>query len=282
MSRIKEIKNRIKSVKDVQQITKAMKMVAAARLRKIEAKFNFAKAFEGKVKNELSFIYNKNRSVKPFLMKSNESFKKGFLILSGDKGLCGAFNMNVFKKAISAINETGVDNSTVLSVGKKGGLMLKRQNINLFLDVQGIFGKVCYKDAYDISQKIIELYQKNEFVELNIVLNRYKSKDEPVQIIPILPFSIEENEFEDSDYHYDSSEETLLNNLLLYYLSLKIYYYLIESESAEFLARMTAMDSASDNAADLIAKLSLEYNRARQASITKEILDIVGGAEALK
>lgn len=282
MSRIKEIKNRIKSVKDVQQITKAMKMVSAARLRKIESRFNYASKYDARVENELSFIFNRNSWAKISLMREKEVSKTGFIVFSGDKGLCGGFNMNVFKKAISVTKNISHEDLSILGVGKKGNSLLRKQGFKLLMDVQGIFGKVRYKDAVSISKNIVDLFKKGEFNSLSIVLNRFKSKDEPVQVIPLLPFSVEEKEYEDLDYHYDQNVESLLEKYMSYCLSVKIYKYLLESEAAEFLARMTAMDSASNNAADLIENLSLEYNRARQAAITKEILDIVGGAEALK
>ncbi len=282
MSQIKEIKNRIKSIKDVQQITKAMKMVAAAKLRKIEAKYEYAKMHLNEVENILAFILKRNSWVKHDLLRENDVPEKGLLVFSGDKGLCGGFNLNIVKKVLSEFSKTGKNQTKIFGVGKKANISLKKESLEFLMDMRGIFGKVKYSDALSISNEVMESFLSKKVGTVNIVLNRFKSQsEESVESVTLLPLEIPDSEASEADFLYDCGVEATVASLLPHYFSLKIYKYLLESETAEFLARMTAMDAASENANDLIAKLTLEYNRARQATITKEILDIVGGAEAL-
>lgn len=282
MSKIKEIKSRIKSVRDVQQITRAMKMVAAARLRKIESRFNGMKSYLESQESLISFITARNAWARPKLMRSREIKRSGILVFSADKGLCGAFNNNVIKKTLGEIRTRG-EKPLILGVGKKGNYILKREQFNLEMDITGIFGKIRFADALSISRELIRLYSEGEYDELCLVLNRFKPRGEPpVGVFPLLPLTLPEVETDAPDYLYEPDTEAVIERLVPYYFSLRIYYFLLESEAAEFFARMTAMDAASDNATELISELTLEYNRARQAAITKEILDIVGGAEALK
>jgi F-type H+-transporting ATPase subunit gamma len=284
LSKIKEIKNRIKSVRDVQQITRAMKMVAAARLRKSESRLEGCRRYCSDVCSRVEFIVRKNRWADSFFLKPGRSGRTGILVLSGDKGLCGAFNHNVLRRALGEIRRRGEESVRVFGVGKKGNYLLRREGFELGMNVSGIFGKVDYPAVMPLASDLLSAFRSGEIRELWAVFNRYKPKGrDPVGVEPILPVPIPEGEpGEEPDYDYEPGVEAVLERLLPYYFTLSVYSRIVESEAAEFLARMTAMDAASDNASELIGRLTLDYNRARQATITKEILDIVGGAEALK
>ncbi|EKD28490.1 MAG: F0F1-type ATP synthase subunit gamma [uncultured bacterium] len=286
MAQIKEIKGRIKSVKYVQQITKAMKLVSAAKLRKSETRFHYFKEYLHKQDHIASFMQTKNLWNKTFLTKPKENVtKKGYVVFSGDKGFCGSFNSNVFKKAVKEIKNNNQNEVKIIGVGKNVNILFERNNYELLLDIRDVFGQVSFKHARNLSNEIFKFYEEDKFDELYLIYNRFKPKnEESIAVIPLIPMPINilKNITHESDYLYEPGIQSFMDNFITNYFILRLYYYLLESEAAEFLARMTSMDSATNNATELINTLTLDYNRARQAIITKEILDIVGGAEALK
>ncbi len=285
MPSLKDIKFRIKSVKDVKQITRAMKMVAASKLIKSEGKMLSARNFVSRLEKIASFAAGRNRDLNIELLKGRPNVRKvGLLVLSGDRGLCGSFNANVIKKAYRKFEALGgADKVTLLGIGKRGNAFFRRKHFPLALDVSGVFGKLSFKQSNAIMEQVIGLFQSGAVDEVHVIYNRHKAKDgDSVGFKQLLPLGHAASTEDLVDYIYEPSPQEVLEKLIPYYLSLQFYLLLLESETAEFFARMVAMESASNNATKLIGNLTLDYNRARQAAITKELLDIVGGAEAIK
>ncbi len=292
MSSLKDIKLRIKSVKDVKQITRAMKMVAASKLVKSEGKMLSTRSFVSRLEKINSFVVSHKdvyttKDLNIELLKGRPQVRKvGLLVLSGDRGLCGSFNSNVIKKACQKFEELGgTEKVTLLGIGKKANAFFRRKNFPLALDIAGIFGNLSFKESTSIMNQVISLFQSGAVDAVSVIYNRHKASSGgdggPIGIKRLLP--LEAPEIMDlTDYLYEPSPQEFLEKWTPYFLNIQLYSLLLESETAEFFARMVAMDSASNNATELIGNLTLEYNRARQAAITKELLDIVGGAEAIK
>lgn len=286
MPSLKDIRTRIRSVKDVQQITKAMKMVAAAKLRKSEGKMLYCRQYIRKLE---TILFNLTKSCpdynSPFL-KQGENGKVGLLVLTGDKGLCGPFNTAIVKSTQKIIDFHGTKGHemALFGIGKKGNYLLKRLGFSFVFQTEGIFGKVKFDDASRITQEITQRLLSGEISELRVNYTPFKSKmseEQQEQGMSLLPLPIPDSEDATDEFLFEPEKEKILESLIPYYLTLKIFVLLLESETSEFMARMMAMDNAQNNSADLIKKLTLEFNRARQAAITKEILEITGGAEAL-
>lgn len=290
MPSLKDIRNRIKSVKNVRTITKAMKMVAAAKLKKSEQTLNFKVQFADRAKTLVSRILQEDNipQLDIFHAPQNPSGKKAILVLSGDKGLCGPFNTNVIKKTQKYIEEIGAENILVYTVGKKAASIFNLRGIKIEKHFEDIFGNLTIEKATEISDYFVSSFENSEFDSLEVIYNRYKPRGEeatPIRsILPLSPDEAENDKTSNSSVslYLEPSAKDVLDSLIPFFITLQFFTLLIESETAEYLARMTAMDSAEKNATDLIGSLTLEYNQARQAAITKEILEIVSGAEALK
>jgi F-type H+-transporting ATPase subunit gamma len=282
---LKDIRNRIKSVKDVEQITKAMKMVAAARLRKTESRLMFARNGLNHLEQILAGIFSLYPEMKTSLMEERPVKKTGVLILTGDRGLCGGFNSNVVRKFLRTVEPEGKEKFGIFGIGKKGNVQLKRSGLSMLMEKNDLFTDLSFQKAAALFQSILGFYQNREIDNVKAVFTRFKSRgEETIPVVELLPFraSLLKKTQTKKDYLFEPDKELVLDSILVYYLQMKVYTMLLESETAEFFARMTAMDAASNNATELIRTLRLDFNRARQAAITKELIDIVGTAEALK
>lgn len=285
MPGLMDIKRKIKSVKNTQKITKAMKMVSAARMRKAEEAMTNARAYAKKI-DEL--VTNMAQRVEPeshpFLTQRGEVKNICLAIITSDRGLCGAFNSNVIKKTAAFVKENKGKNIKLVAVGKKGYDIFKNREIDILSKYVTFGGKVTYDEASEIGDKLVDYYLNEEVDEIYIIHNEFKSTSFQVAgINKLLPLSFEGAETAEGsvDYIYEPKAEALIKEILPRYINFTVYFSLIESIAGEHGARMLAMDNASRNAGELINKLTLTFNKARQASITKEILDIVNGAEAL-
>jgi F-type H+-transporting ATPase subunit gamma len=283
MPSLKDIKIRIKSVKDVKQITRAMKMVAASKLLRSEGKMLYTRSFVSRLEKIAAFAISRNQDLNNLLWKGHPQVRKtGLLVLSGDRGLCGSFNANLIKKASQKFEELGgAEKVTLLGIGKKANVFFKRKQAPLSLDISGIFGKVTFQESKKILNPVIDLFQSGALQEIFVIHNRHKA-GEPIGFKRLLPLVTPAAPEARADYIYEPTPQEMLETFIPYFLNFQFYSLLLESETAEFFARMVAMDSASNNATELIGDLTLEYNRARQAAITRELLDIVGGAEAIQ
>ena len=288
MANLKSIKKRIVSVKNTRQITKAMKMVSAAKLRRAQENVVAARPYAKKLGEVLQRLA-RNQEVDGHPLLEKRSPEKALVILvTSDRGLCGGFNANISKAAERFIKERTADYAEIslLTVGRKGYEFLKnRQTIRK--NYSGVLSNLNYQTAAMLAQEVIEGYLAGDYDEVFLLYNAFRSvmsQDITLQqLLPIAPPAggEEENEIA-QEYIYEPSKGELLDELLPKYIEVTMFKAMLESVASEHGARMTAMDSASKNATEMIGKLTLVYNRARQAAITTELMEIISGAESIK
>ena len=291
MASLDDLKKRIISVKSTQKITKAMKMVAAAKLKRAQDNAEKGRPYSEKMNKIILNLSNSitDKESAPRLLVGNGEDKVHLcIVLTSDRGLCGGFNSNIIKKAKSYFEKILLDNKTlkIITVGTKGYDQLKR-NFN-----DKIIEKISFKesksinyfDANKVGKMIIDLYLKKEFDVCTIFYNKFKNVITQIpqeqQIIP-LKSSEEKNETKTDNYEFEPDEDEILNNLLPKNISIQIFKAMLENSASEQGSRMSAMDNATRNAGEMVDKLTIQYNRSRQAAITKELIEIISGAESL-
>ena len=292
MPSLKDLKIRINTVKSTQKITSAMKMVASAKLKKAQEKAESGRPYATKMSSIVSTLASKvNKGSGPKLLFGNNSDKNILLVaISADRGLCGGFNNNISKEVRRRVKELENDGKIVklILVGRKVGSVLKREMgdriIGSFTGIQG--DNLTFTKVSPVSLQILSLFEENNVDEVEMLYNRFQSViSQVVTKKQLIPAEVSDEKIEEEDqqttYEYEPEEEIILNDLLPRNLSTQIYSALLESSAGELAARMTAMDNATRNAGELIDKLTLEYNRTRQAFITKELIEIISGAEAV-
>ena len=289
MATLRDILRKIDAVKKTKQITRAMNMVAAAKLRTTQAKMEnfdpYAKKFAEVLENLASRI---DPEIHPLLNKKEKLSKVELLHFTSDRGLCGSFNMNLIsagEKWVKEQQSKGLDYALNL-VGRKGRDYFRKRDYHISADHIAIYGNVDIAFVNQMAKDLSDRYLADEIDEVYMMYSRFISmaKQEPtlVQLIPIVPPQVEEGPEDMAEYLCEPNAEALLIELLPKHLSVQIYNAFLQNETSENAARMAAMDNASKNCSDLIENLTLVYNKARQATITAELMDIVGGAEALK
>jgi len=291
MPSLDDLRKRIKSVKSTQKITKAMKMVAAAKLRKAQENAEKGRPYSEKMNNIIlnlsNSITDKENAPKLLAGTGNEKIHL-CIMLTADRGLCGGFNTNIVKKAKSFFEKIKSEGKSlkIITVGSKGYDQLKRVYGSQIIEkISFKDSKVAnYLDAEIVGKKIIELFEKNEFDICTIFYNQFKNVITQIpqeqQIIPLKSNEIKKNSVEDN-YEFEPEEDEILSNLLPKNISTQIFKAMLENSASEQGSRMTAMDSATRNAGELVDKLTIYYNRSRQAAITKELIEIISGAESL-
>ena len=291
MPSLKDLKNRIGSVKSTQKITSAMKMVAAAKLRKAQEQAIASRPYCSSMEKIVSSLANKLIDNAPELLKGKKEIKKQLLVVfSADRGLCGGFNGSIsraVKLEVKKSKDLGIE-TKLLFVGRKSADTLKKDFQQHIVEiVTGNSTNPIYSDALSISSKIVDLYQRDEFGSCKILFNKFVSAiTQEVTLKSLIPIEtnnedISINNQVSSVYEYEPSEEVILEELLNKNIATQLFSAQMESTASELAARMTAMDNATRNAGDLIDRLTLQYNRTRQAFITKELIEIISGAEAL-
>lgn len=291
MPSLKDLKNRIGSVKSTQKITSAMKMVAAAKLRKAQEQAIASRPYCSSMEKIVSSLANKLIDNAPELLKGKKDIKKQLLVVfSADRGLCGGFNGSIsraVKLEVKKSKDLGIE-TKLLFVGRKSADTLKKDFQQHIVEiVTGNSTNPIYSDALSISSKIVDLYQKDEFGSCKIIFNKFVSAiTQEVTLKSLIPIETNNedashNNQVSSVYEYEPSEEVILEELLNKNIATQLFSAQMESTASELAARMTAMDNATRNAGDLIDRLTLQYNRTRQAFITKELIEIISGAEAL-
>src|SRR5208283_2028285 len=291
MPGLKEIRKRIGSVKSTKQITKAMKMVAAAKFRKAQTRIIELRPYADKMHAVLTGLARTVETGHP-LLEVRPRKKVEVMVLTSDKGLCGAFNTNIMKAALKLIKEIKSEDIevSVSAIGKKGADLFRRRSQAVRRSWTGISGRISYMNAKEIAVDIIDNYTGELFDEVVLVYNEFKSAlVQKVSVVRLLPLAAvaghtEQPEVQDEahDFLYEPSQQAIFDNLLPKNLEIQVFRALLESQASEEAARMTSMENATKAADDMISGLTLQYNKARQASITKELMDIVGGVEALK
>ncbi len=292
MPNLKDIRDRIGTVKNTKKITSAMKLVAAAKLRRAQDAVQAARPYSLKMSSVIAELTGRVEESAHPLLESRESEEHALVILiTSDRGLCGGFNGNLLRNFQRFVKDKrDVTKSVkVLTVGRKGHQFVNRtEGLEVLDNFEGVLGGIDFADAKRIAQRAIGMFTRGEVDRVYLVYNEFVSAIAVNQIIrPLLPMQRdEEAEGLDSgdgeEYIYEPSEEELLAQLLPNSIEVTVFQALLESEAAELGSRMTAMDNATSNAEDMIDSLSLQYNRARQAYITKELVEIVSGAESLK
>jgi F-type H+-transporting ATPase subunit gamma len=289
MASLKDIKKRIGSVKNTQQITKAMKMVAAAKLRKAQDAAVSARPYAEKLQAVMSNLAQREDGDGHPLLSQRGIGRALIVLMTADRGLCGGFNANVSKEAERLIrnNEQGFDDIDLMIIGRKGRDFLRSRVGEKITKVhENITSNATYKTAQLIGQEVVNDYSAEKYDAVYVIYNAFKSAIEQVvtveQVLPIQPKEAEEVEEDSVDYIYEPDRVEVLSQLLPKMVEVQIFRALLESNASEQGARMSSMDSASRNAAEMIDKLTLQYNRARQAAITKELMEIISGAESIK
>ena len=278
-----DIRRRIRSVKNTQQITKAMKMVAAAKLRRAQDRMFAARPYAGGLRTVLASLLTRVDITRHPLLQPREEEKKILLIVvTADKGLCGAFNTNVIRAAQNAIVSRGWESVELLPIGRKGNDFFKRRTTPIRRQATQVFQALSLETAREIATAITEEFVAGEIDAVYVVYNEFKSIiAQTVKVERLLPIERPtESPANEIDYIYEPGPEQILSDLLPKHIEFQLYRVLLESAAAEQGARMTAMESATKNASDMISSLTLSYNRIRQAAITKEIIEIVSGAAA--
>jgi F-type H+-transporting ATPase subunit gamma len=278
-----DIRRRIRSVKNTQQITKAMKMVSAAKLRRAQERIFAARPFAGALTEVLSSVATRVDVSKHPLLSARESERNVLLVVvTSDKGLCGAFNANAIKAATRAIQEHDWENVEILAIGRKAIDFFKRRTLKMRRQAPQVFQALSPETAQEISKGIINDFLSGEIDAVYVVYNEFRSiMSQVVRVYRLLPIERAWNEQGTAvEYLYEPGPEQILNDLLPKHIEFQLYRILLESAAAEQGARMTAMEAATKNASDMISHLTLNYNRIRQAAITKEIIEIVSGAAA--
>ena len=295
MPSLDDLKKRISSIKSTQKITKAMKMVAAAKLRKAQESAEKGRPFSEKMNNIIlnlsNSIADKDNASK-FLVGTGKDNIHLCVVITADRGLCGGFNTNICRKAKSYFDKIIKEGKTlkIFTVGSKGYDQLKRSYGKYIIEKVNFkgFKKITYKEAELISDQLIKLFNENKFDVCKIFYNKFKNVITQIpqiqQVIPIENKDISNKEEEkklENFYEFEPEEDEILNNLLPKNISTQIFKAFLENAASEQGSRMTAMDNATRNAGDLVDKLTITYNRSRQAAITKELIEIISGAESL-
>jgi F-type H+-transporting ATPase subunit gamma len=291
MASLKEVKNRITSVISTQQITKAMRMVAASKLRRAQDKMQQMRPYAGKLTTlvtNLTASLGAENDADWYAAKRTEN-KILVIAITSDRGLCGAFNSTVLKATVRLVQERypkqySEGNVTILPLGKRAMEYFSKRKFNCQDSFWGIFGQLNFDNVSAAGNYIIETFKREGFDKVDIVYNEFKNvATQILKVEQFLPLTVDASSSSQApDYIFEPEAEVLLAGLIPQLLNVQLYRAVLESNAAEHAARMTAMDKASENAGELLKELKLLYNRSRQAAITKEILEIVGGAEALK
>ena len=285
MATLKDIKKRIGSLKNTGQITKAMKMVSAAKLRRAQEAIVAARPYAEKMQEVLSSLASGADATANPLLEVRDSKKVGVVLFTSGRGLCGGFNSNLIKKAEKFIAAELPGKEVLMSFyGKKGQEHFKRRGVDAAGDYKIETGQQGYDIATDISSDLIKAYEEGEIDEVYLVYGQFQSALTQIpsveKLLPIVPEESAEVA-EAVDFLFEPDADAILADLLPKYIISQVYKAVLETAASEHGARMAAMDSASKNASEMIDKLTVQYNRARQATITTELMDIINGAEAV-
>jgi len=293
MANLKEVRTRISSVKSTRQITSAMKMVSAAKLRRAQDKIVKLRPYAGKLHELLVGISASigEDGIRSSYAVDREPEKVLLIVVTSNRGLCGAFNSNVIKETARVISDNYSEQYRegrlwLMTVGKKGFDYFRKRNYQLFGDYSRLFDDLTFDSASEIAQKLMDIFLEAQFDRIDIIFNQFRNAAaqdlKHRRFLPVEKQEPEENGNDNFDYIFEPSRNEILLELIPKSLKVQFYSALLDSYVAEHGARMTAMHMATDNATEMINTLTLDYNKARQAAITSQILEVVSGAEALK
>ena len=284
MANTQDIKRRIKSISNTRQLTRAMKMVSAAKLRRAQERILAARPYAEGTEKVLQNLAARAGDESSPLLQVHGDRRVAIVLVTGDKGLCGAFNSSIIRQAENLAKSLDGKEITFNTIGRKGRAYFQRRGYTITNEWEEVFRDISFSLVQKISSTIIKLYVDQEVDQVYLVYNRFKSAMQSIpverQLLPVKPVEFEPGEYPE-EYLYEPAAGVLLAELLPHYVEVEVYRAMLESVAAEHAARMTAMDSATNNAGDLIDSLTLTMNRARQASITTEIIEVVSGAQAM-
>jgi len=287
---LRDIRRRIRSVESTQKITRAMKLVAAAKLRRAQERILGARPYATKMAELLASLVGRTEGEAHPLLERRPAARRRLVIVTADKGLCGAFNSNVLRASLAYLREQGDTAVTLVAVGKKGRDFYRRRPWQIKSEMLGFFDRLAYSHAQELAGGLMKEYLAGEVDEVQLIYNEFRSvavqRVKREQLLPIESAAAAGEgggaEGAGGDYIYEPSPEAILAALLPRHVTTQVFRALMESVAGEYGARMTAMEAATKNAKEMIGMLTIQYNKARQERITKELLDIVGGAEALR
>ncbi len=290
MANLRAIRKRIGSVKSTQQITKAMKMVSAAKLKRAQDAIVAARPYARQMRDVVRAVALRAGADAHPLLSSRKKKRVALLVITSDRGLCGGFNSNLLRASNRFLQETRekVGEVALFVVGRKARDFFRRRRVPMRKEYLNVLGSLSYAHAEQFGNDLVDGFLAEEFDEVVIAFNEFRSAiSQVVRMETLFPVAFEKAEEEgpgaaEIDFLYEPSREEILATLLPKYVEAQIFRVLLESVAGEHGARMTAMDSATNNAVEMISRLTLQMNRARQAAITKELMEIIGGAEALK
>jgi F-type H+-transporting ATPase subunit gamma len=285
MPNLRDIRTRIRSIKNTQQLTYTMKLVSATKLRRAQEQILAARPYAKRMLQVLNSLATRANPESHALLTRREEKKAELVVITADRGLCGGFNANILKATLAEIRRREGADLAVTAVGKKARDFFRRRGVTMRREMVDVFRKVSYAHAADLAQDLIRRYVSGERDAIYLVYNEFKSAiQQRITVEKLLPIEKlpEEEKLLPVDYLYEPSQEEIFEQLLPKHVEVQVFRALLESAAAEHGARMSAMDSATRNAADLIDSLTLNMNKVRQAGITKEILEVVSGAAALE
>ena len=284
MANLKEIRGRIKSIKSIQQVTSAMKMVAAAKLRTSQLNMEQCRPYSNEVSNLMNDLLIDCNNSTFSLMEKREVKKTLYVIITSDRGMAGAFNTNILKKAQTDIDNDDLKQSKIICIGKKSRDYFKNRNFDIISSYTDFWNALNFEHAINIGQEIVNLFMNKEVDKVKVYYNEFKNlATQIIKNVNFLPLEyLEEKEDKKQvERLFEPSKEEILINLIPRHINVQIWQFLLESYASEQAARMLAMENATENAGEMIKELGLQYNKARQSAITTEIIEIVSGANAL-
>jgi F-type H+-transporting ATPase subunit gamma len=285
MATLRDVQRRIRSVQSTQKITRAMKLVAAAKLRRAQERIVEARPYARKMGELLSSLVTRAGEEAHPLLARRTSGRKRLVVITGDKGLCGAFNSNILRASLAFLREAGATDLTLVVVGKKARDFYRRRPWTVKSEMLGFFDRLAYTHAQELAGELMSAYLGEEVDEVHLVYNEFRSvavqRVKREQLLPI-EAAAGDGAGGTGEFIYEPNPEAILAALLPRHVTTQVFRALMESAAGEHGARMTAMEAATKNAKEMISLLTIQYNKARQERITKELLDIVGGAEALR
>ncbi len=283
MANLKDIQQRIKSVGSIQKVTKAMKMVAAAKVKRAQERMEISRPYSKNVQDLICRILPEISSSNIDLIEKRNVKKKGFIIITSDRGFAGSFNSSVIRLAEKETEKFGKDNVQLFCLGKKASEHFSRRNYDIKESFYDFWKDMNFDTASEIAESIINSFVNKEVDEIYVIYNRFRNlSSQDLMMEKVLPIDFTEDyNVKNYNYDYEPNRESTVNILLPKHLKVQMWQQMLESYSSEEAARMVAMDNATENAKEIIKELKLEFNKARQAAITTEMLEIVGGAEAL-
>ena len=283
MANLKDIRKRIGTIESIKQVTRAMKLVAAAKLRRAQSNMEQARPYAGRIPGVLNHLLPDIDRTTHDLLSMRPAKQKAFIILTSDRGLCGSFNSNILRQAESIIDTAGKENSKLICIGRKGYEYFGKRGYDVVEHYTDFWNELNFSHATKMARAITDRYLSGEFDDVRVIFNEFKNvAQQEIVEYHYLPLVLEDDAEEvNTDYLFEPSKDEVVKSLVPRHLNIQMWRFLLESYASEQAARMTSMEAATNNAGDLIDRLRLEYNKARQAAITTEILEVVSGAEAL-